>query len=99
MPRIRRRRPLVRGAVVGGAGYAIGKKKARDQQRMNDVEAEAKEAKEMTSQPRPAAPQATSATSEEDRIEKLKELASLRDSGVLTEEEFQQEKKRLLGGA
>jgi hypothetical protein len=32
------------------------------------------------------------------RLERLKTLASLRDSGALTEEEFQAEKSRILGG-
>ena len=32
------------------------------------------------------------------RLERLKTLASLRDSGALTEEEFQTEKRRILGG-
>ncbi len=32
------------------------------------------------------------------RLERLKTLASLRDSGALTEEEFQAEKRRILGG-
>ncbi|CNL36590.1 Uncharacterised protein [Mycobacterium tuberculosis] len=37
--------------------------------------------------------------SDEDiRLERLKTLASLRDSGALTEEEFQAEKRRILGG-
>jgi hypothetical protein len=31
------------------------------------------------------------------RLERLKTLASLRDSGALTEEEFQAEKRRILG--
>jgi hypothetical protein len=32
-----------------------------------------------------------------DRIARLKQLGDLRDAGVLTEDEFQQEKARLLG--
>ena len=31
-------------------------------------------------------------------IEQLKKLGELRDSGVLTEEEFQKEKRKILGG-
>ena len=33
----------------------------------------------------------------EDRIEKLKDLAALKEQGVLTEEEFASEKARILG--
>jgi multidrug resistance efflux pump len=35
-------------------------------------------------------------TSSQDRISQLKELAELKEAGVLTEEEFQQEKARIL---
>lgn len=37
-------------------------------------------------------------TDEGVRLERLKTLAALRDSGALTEEEFQTEKRRILGG-
>ena len=33
-----------------------------------------------------------------DPLEQIKELAELREQGILTEEEFAAEKKRLLGG-
>lgn len=44
-----------------------------------------------------AAPTATGGLTSE-QIERLKELARLRDSGVLTEQEFQAEKQRILSG-
>jgi len=45
------------------------------------------------------APTATLPTSDEDaRLERLERLGSLRDKGILTEEEFAAEKARLLGG-
>jgi hypothetical protein len=34
----------------------------------------------------------------DDRISQLRQLAELRDSGVLTDEEFHSEKARILGG-
>ena len=46
-------------------------------------------------QPPPAAPPPAAAPAE-DRVEKLKELASLKDQGVLTEAEFAAEKARIL---
>lgn len=51
--------------------------------------------------PAPAAapPPAPAASSSTDRIAQLKELGELRDAGVLTEEEFQQEKQRILSGS
>ena len=37
-------------------------------------------------------------TDEGIRLEQLKDLAELRDSGALTQEEFEQEKRRVLDG-
>lgn len=47
-------------------------------------------------QPADEAP-AQSATTQDDTIAKLQQLAQLRDSGALTEEEFQAQKAALLG--
>ena len=43
-------------------------------------------------------PPATPPAASDDRIAKLKDLASLKESGILTEEEFQAEKQRILSG-
>jgi len=43
-----------------------------------------------------AMPQAAPALSQDDKIAKLKELGALKDAGVLTEEEFQSEKQKIL---
>jgi Short C-terminal domain len=47
---------------------------------------------------RTEAPAGSASTVSDERIASLKELASLKESGVLTEEEFQAEKKRILAG-
>jgi hypothetical protein len=98
----RRRRPLMRGAMVAGAGYAAGnaraKGKAQDaeqEQRIADLEAQ-----QAAPAPPPAAapaPPPAGGLSDEsmNQLVKLKELL---DSGVLTQEEFDKEKQRLLGG-
>ena len=39
-----------------------------------------------------------SASQAEDRLERLERLARLRDSGALTQEEFEQQKAQILGG-
>lgn len=46
----------------------------------------------------PANPWAASAPAEDDPIAQLERLADLRDRGVLTEEEFAEQKRRVLGG-
>jgi Short C-terminal domain len=94
MPLIGRRRPLMRAAMVGGAGYAVGKRAA------------AKQEAEATPAPAPAAPapasQASEApstpSSETERIDALTKLKGLLDSGVLTEEQYEAEKQKLLQG-
>jgi hypothetical protein len=85
MPLIGRRRPLARAAMVGGVGYAAGKRAAANR------EAEAAEA------PPPPAGQAPP-PSEADRIDALTKLKNLLDSGVLTEEQYEAEKQKLLQG-
>jgi transcription initiation factor TFIID subunit TAF12 len=82
MPLIGRRRPLLRAAMVGGAGYAVGKRAAARK-------AEA---------PPPAAPAPPSPVSETERVEALNKLKDLLDSGVLTEEQYEAEKQKLLQG-
>ncbi len=88
MPPIRRmrRRPVAKAAVVGGAAYA-GKKHG---ERKGQEEAEAQQAVEE------GAP--AGAAKEDDTLEQLKKLGELRDSGVLTDEEFEAEKRKLLAG-
>jgi hypothetical protein len=46
--------------------------------------------------PTPPAPTPPAPTAD-DRVSTLERLASLRDRGILTEEEFQAEKRRVLG--
>jgi len=86
-----RRRPLARAAVVGGAAYYGGKKRAEGQMREEDQEARLQEleAQQYSQQAAPAAP-------EKDPMEQLKDLAALRDQGVLTDAEFEIQKTKIL---
>ena len=90
MPLVRRR-PLVRAAMVGGAGYAVGKRRAQAQ------EQEAQQAAPPQQQTGEApAPAGGGGMSEMDRIDALKKLGELHDSGVLTDEQFEAEKEKLI---
>src|SRR4051795_12409899 len=98
MPLIGRRRPLMRAAMVGGAGYAVGKRRAAGQQAEQDAAiaqqpapaAPAPRRRAVAPPPAPAAPApappaaapALPAMSDADRIEALKNLKELLDSGV-----------------
>jgi hypothetical protein len=90
---MRRRRPIMRGAMVGGAGYVAGKAGARRAAQQSAPQ-----------QQPPAGAQAAAAggssasSGSSGMLEQLKQLGELRDSGVLTPEEFEREKQKLLGG-
>jgi hypothetical protein len=92
----------MRAAMVGGAGYAAGKRRARTEQHEYDQDAQLTGMQQAPppaapppAAPAPAAPAATSAA---DRIEALKNLKELLDSGVLTQAEFDAQKQQLLNG-
>jgi hypothetical protein len=96
-----RRRPLMRAAMVGGGAYVAGKHVANKQQHEAEQDAELEQMQQPTDQvsapaaaPAAAAP---AAMSEADRIDALTKLKGLLDSGVLTEEQFEAEKAKLLG--
>jgi hypothetical protein len=98
---MRRRRPLMRAAVVGGVAYHAGKRgqQSRDQdaetdQRLADLESQ--QAQQAYAAPAPAPPAPAAGGISDAAIEQLKQLASLKDQGVLTDEEFEQQKRKLL---
>jgi Short C-terminal domain len=97
-----RRRPLMRGAVVGGAAYATGKRVQRGQQEeaeqdqaIGDLQEQQQEeqAPAAVEPPPPAPAPSESAT---DRFAALTQLKELLDGGVLTQEEFDSEKQKIL---
>jgi Short C-terminal domain len=90
----------MRAAMVGGAGYAVGKRRAESAQheQAQDAEIAAQaQAPPPQAQP-PAAPPAGGQSSETDRIEALTKLKALLDSGVLTQEQYESERQRLTEG-
>src|SRR5690348_9449128 len=95
-----RRRPLLRAAMVGGAGYAAGKHRARAQEHEYEQDAQLAGMQQAPPQAAPAAagPAPAAPMSESDRIAALKNLKDLLDSGVLTQAEFDAQKQKLLNG-
>jgi hypothetical protein len=86
--------------MVGGAAYYAGKKGSERAQREADQENRLEELE--SQQPQQAAPPPAAAAPagvSPDAIEQLKQLAELKDQGVLTQEEFDIQKRRLLGTA
>ncbi|HEX5584749.1 SHOCT domain-containing protein [Gaiella sp.] len=90
---LRRRRPLLRAAAVAGAGYIAGKKMG--EAGTGDEETGVVDQQPGAPDPAEAPPAGISETS----IERLKQLATLRDQGVLTDDEFNAEKQKVLDGA
>jgi Short C-terminal domain len=90
-----RRRPLLRTvgrtAVIAGTATAVAGGVSRHQQ---EKAAAQQNAAEQQAAPAPAA--AAPAPGTDDLINKLKELANLKDQGILTEAEFNDQKAKIL---
>jgi hypothetical protein len=87
---------MARTAVVAGTATAVSNRVSRRQaNRWGAQEAQYAEPEPQYAAPPPqyAAP----APEAPDPIEQLKELAALKDQGILTEEEFSAEKAKILG--
>jgi hypothetical protein len=88
-------RGMARTAVVAGTATAVSNRVSRRQaSRWGAQEAQAYLEEQYAAPPPPAPP----AGGGQSRVDALKELASLKDQGVLTEEEFAAEKARILSG-
>ncbi len=93
---IGRRRPLMRAAMVGGGAYMVGKNSQRKSQQEADQEARLNQLEAQQAQaPAPAAAPAA-APAGDDLVSKLTELKGLMDAGVLTADEFEAAKQKLL---
>ena len=88
---MRRRRPLLRAAMVGGVAYHAGKR--MQENRYEDEETEMR-LQQLESQ-QAAAPRQGGGIPQSS-IEQLKQLAELRQQGVLTDAEFELQKQKLL---
>jgi hypothetical protein len=95
---MRRRRPLLRAAVVGGGAYLAGKSAANrsadraDQDaRISNLEAQQQQAPPVPEQ------RAGQSSGDSDVLGQLTKLVQMHDSGALTDEEFSAAKSRLLG--
>jgi Short C-terminal domain len=93
-----RRRPLLRAAAVGGGAYAMGKHAERKQAEAQEDAYNAGQQSAMAAAPPPQAapPPAAGGVSSAD-VSRLQELGKLHEQGILTDEEFSQQKKLILG--
>ena len=86
-----RRRPLLRAAVVGGVAHHAGRVSAERNMMRDEQEQAAYAAPQPTAQPAGGMSSAV--------VEQLKQLGELREQGILTDEEFEQQKRKLLNAA
>ena len=90
-------RAVGRTAVVAGTATAVSNRVSRRQaNRWADQQAAESYYAEQ-SQPQ-AAPPPPAAPSTDDTLDKLKELAQLKEAGVLTDAEFEAQKAKILAG-
>jgi hypothetical protein len=95
---LRRRRPIARvatTAVVAGTAANMGARSAQKSAAAAQAQAAppAPAPADETAAPEAAAPEAAEGA----QIEQIKQLAALRDQGILTEEEFSAKKAQILG--
>ena len=98
----RRRRPLLRAAVVGGGAYVAGKSVARRSAERQQTEDEQNERigdleqQQAPPEPTPAPAEPAPAPS---MLDQLNQLAALHEQGALSDDEFSSAKAKLLGWA
>jgi len=98
-----RRRPLLRAAAVGGGAYAMGKHAERKQAEAQEDAYYAGQQSAMEAAPPPqapppqAAPPAPAGGVSSADVNRLQELGKLHEQGILTDEEFAQQKALILG--
>ena len=100
-----RRRPLMRAAVVGGVAYHAGKRtqEGRDADydrdaRMDELEQQqAMQQQQMMQQQAAAASPAPAGGITDDAIAQIQKLGELKSQGLITDEEFEAQKRKLLG--
>ena len=97
MMRMRRGPGLVRTAAVVGTATAVSGRVARRQSQKYAAQDQAAYDQQEAAQAPPEMPAAPAAPAQDDTIEELKQLAALKDQGILTEEEFTAKKEQILG--
>jgi len=88
-------RGVARTAVIAGTATHVSNNVSRRQQgRWADQQAQQQQAQQQYEQPAPAAP----AVDTDAKLAQLKELGELKQAGVLSDLEFEQQKDRILNG-
>jgi hypothetical protein len=89
-------RGMARTAVVAGTATAVSNRVSRRQASRWAAQDYQDDPQQYAAPPPQAAPPPAPGEDAESRVDQLKELASLKEQGVLTDEEFASEKARIL---
>jgi Short C-terminal domain len=84
-----RRSPIATAVVVGGVAHHAAK---------SGAEAAAAEGQQQEQAPPAPVPAPAEGGMSSDQMEQLKQLAQLHEQGILTDEEFAEQKAKVLGG-
>ena len=95
----RRRRPLMRAAMVGGTAYYAGKKVQQGREQDAEMEARMENLEYQQAAAAQAAPAAAAGGISDAAIQQLQKLAELKTQGILTDAEFEEQKRKLLSGS
>lgn len=91
-------RGVARTAVVAGTATAVsGRVQRRQAERYADRDAQIYAERERAYDQQVGQPAQVAAPAQDDVIRQLKELAALKEQGILTDEEFAAQKARILG--
>ena len=93
---MRRRRPLLRAAMVGGVAYHAGKRVQEGREEDYDRDARLEQLEAQQAQQAQAPP---AGGMSDNTIEQLGKLGQLHEQGVLTDDEFAAQKQKLLEGS
>jgi Short C-terminal domain len=96
MGMVRRRTRRRTMLVAGGVAYAAGRRASQGDEPQGDEPQEEGDEQEYDAPP-PAPPAPAAAAPAEDATSELERLASMHDSGVLSDEEFAAAKAKVLG--
>jgi hypothetical protein len=92
-------RGVARTAVIAGTASAVsGRVRRRQAERFASRDAGIYAERERAYEEQFAQPAPPAEPAQDDLIAQLKELAQLKEQGILTEEEFADQKARILGG-
>jgi hypothetical protein len=100
---IRRLRPLLRAAAVGGTAYAVGRRSGRQREEQANYEADQDqriadlEQQQQQAAPPPPPPPAPAPAAQPSMLDQLNQLTDLHTQGALSDEEFTAAKAKLLG--